>query len=89
MANLNSNIEVIQRRKNYPQTSRDRAVGSTVPPSAQANPTLQPKSVKQLEENMGRGAWILHDTLSTVHKRINRWDSVALYSVNLFRLNKA
>lgn len=48
-------------------------------PSAKVNPTLQSKSVKG----------ILHDPLNTVHKSINRLDSVAFYSVNLIKLNKA
>ena len=93
MANFNSNTEVIQGSKNYPQTSRDRTVGYAVPSSAKADQTLRPKPVKQLEENIGCvcvwGEGILQDTLSTIHKRVNRLDSVALYSVNLVKLNKA
>lgn len=53
MANFNSNTEVIQGSKNYPQTSRDRTVGYAVPSSAKADQTLRPKPVKQLEENIG------------------------------------
>lgn len=56
MANFNSNVEVIQRRKNCPPTSSDRTVGYTVPSCT------KPESIKQLEKNI----WgdLVYDTLS-------------------------
>lgn len=76
MANFNSNVEVVQRRKNCPPTSSNGTVGYTVPSSVKCDLSPKPKSIKLLEENVLGN--LTYGTQNIVNKRINR-----LYCVTL------